>query len=152
LISALMTPHRMNSQANGRDIIGVVATVSAASYESVVSPESIAAAFGTGLATQMAQATGRPLPTNLAGTTVRVNGSLAPIFYVSPEQVNSLTPPGIPPGVASVVVTSGDGKVSTGSAQIAPVAPALFTANGDARGALSSQLLRVRRDGRQIYE
>src|SRR5262249_48426713 len=84
--------------------------------------------------------------------TVQVNGALAPLFYVSPGQVNYLIPPGVPPGVASVVVTSGDGAVSTGSVQVAPVAPALFTANGDAQGALSSLLLRVKADGRQIYE
>src|SRR5215813_8704947 len=152
LISALMSLQRASSQANGRDVIGSVATVSAASYKSVVSPGSIAAAFGSGLATQTAQATARPLPTNLAGTTVRVNGALAPLFYVSPGQVNYLTPPGIPPGMASVVITSGDGAVSTGSVQIAPVAPALFTANSDAKGALSSQVLRIKIDGRQIYE
>src|SRR5262249_27202658 len=152
LISALMTPQRADSKANSQDGGGTVTTVSAASYAPVVSPESIVAAFGSRLATQTANATAQPLPTNLAGTTVRVNGELAPLFFVSPGQVNYLTPPGIPPGVASVVVTSGDGAVSTGSAQIAPVAPALFTANSDAQGALSSQLLRIKGDGRLIYE
>ncbi|MCI0388177.1 MAG: Ig-like domain-containing protein [Acidobacteria bacterium] len=152
LISALMTPPHADSKANSQDGGGSVTTVSAASYAPVVSPDSIVAAFGSGLATQTAQATAKPLPTNLAGTTVRVNGALAPLFFVSPGQVNYLTPPGIPPGVASVVVTSGDGVVSTGSVQIAPVAPALFTANSDAQGALSSQLLRIKADNRQIYE
>src|SRR5262245_39794014 len=152
LISALMTPQRANSKVNCQTGDGSVTTVSAASYAPVVSSDSIAAAFGSRLATQAAQATAQPLPTNLAGTTVRVNGALAPLFYVSPGQVNYLTPPGIPPGMASVVITSGDGAVSTGSVQIAPVAPALFTANSDAKGALSSQVLRIKIDGRQIYE
>src|SRR5262245_12806880 len=152
LISAFMTPERVSSQVSGFDVDVAVTTVSAASYAFVVSPESIAVAFGARLVTQTAVATTQPLPTNLAGTTVRVNGALAPLFFVSPGQINYLTPPGIPPGMASVVVTSGDGVVSTGSAQIAPVAPALFTANSDAKGALSSQLLRIKADNRQIYE
>src|SRR5262245_64539301 len=84
LISALMTPQRANSQANGLDVDVAVTTVSAASYAPVVSPDSIAAAFGSRLATQTASATGQPLPTNLAGTTVRVNGPLAPLVFVSP--------------------------------------------------------------------
>ncbi len=147
LISTLMTP-----SASSQDGSGSVVTVSAGSYAPVISPDSIAAAFGSRLATQTAYAAARPLPTNLAGTTVRVNGELAPLFYVSPGQINYLTPPGAPPGVASVVVTSGDGAVSTGSVRIAPVAPALFTATSDAQGPLASLLLRVKADGRQIYE
>ncbi len=129
-----------------------VTTVSAANYASVVAPDSIAAAFGLGLATQVAQATTQPLPTSLAGTTVRINGQLAGIFFVSATQVNYLIPPGVPTGMASVVVTAGDGTVSTGNAQIAPVAPALFTADSSGQGALASLLLRVRQDGQQIYE
>ena len=49
-----------------------VTTVSAASYAAVVAPESIVAAFGIGLATESKAATSLPLPTSLAGTTVKV--------------------------------------------------------------------------------
>ncbi|HKQ79053.1 MAG TPA: Ig-like domain-containing protein [Blastocatellia bacterium] len=148
LASALMIPQRAASQ--GGDV--PVATRSAASYAPIVAPNSIAAAFGVGLATQVAYATTQPLPTSLAGATVRVNGELAGLFFVSPLQINYLIPAGAPPGLASVVVTSGDGRVSTGSAQIAAVAPALFTASGDGQGALASQLLRVKANGQLIYE
>ncbi|HEX4593271.1 MAG TPA: hypothetical protein VH157_03300 [Bryobacteraceae bacterium] len=34
------------------------------------------------------QATGLPLPTNLGGTQVLVNGQPAPVYYVSPSQIN----------------------------------------------------------------
>src|SRR5262249_56781967 len=129
-----------------------VPTVSAASSAPVVSPDSIAAAYGVGLATQVASATAKPLPTSLVGTTVKVNGELARLFFVSPTQINYLIPPGTPPGAASVVVTSGDGTVSTGSAQIAPAAPALFTANGSGQGALASVLLRRKANGQDIFE
>src|SRR5262245_31340350 len=114
LASALTTLRSANGQSGGAP----VATVSAASYAPAVAPGSIAAAFGSRLATRVDAASSTPLPTSIAGTTVRVNGELARLFYVSPDQVNYLIPPGTPPGVASVVVTSGDGTVSTGGAQI----------------------------------
>lgn len=129
-----------------------VTTVSAASYSTIVAAESIVAAFGVGLATEVAVATTVPLPTNLAGTTVRVNGEAAPLFFVAPGQINYLIPAGTPPGTATVAVTSGDGKVSTGTVEIVPVAPALFTANSSGRGPLASLLLRVKSDGQLIYE
>ncbi|MFN7622768.1 MAG: hypothetical protein ACK5RS_06430, partial [Acidobacteriota bacterium] len=62
--------------------------VSAASYgNAALAPESIVAAFGTGLATATQAASDLPLPTTLAGTTVRVRDSanneyLAPLFFV----------------------------------------------------------------------
>ncbi|HKQ79054.1 MAG TPA: Ig-like domain-containing protein, partial [Blastocatellia bacterium] len=148
LTSSLTMPRRATSQGAGVP----VATVSAASFTPVVAPGSIAAAFGLGLATQVAYAATQPLPTSLAGTTVRVNGELAGLFFVSPSQINYLIPPGTPAGVASIIVTSGDGAVSAGSAPIAAVAPALFTASGDGQGALASQLLRIKADGQLIYE
>lgn len=129
-----------------------VTTVSAASYSAIVAPESIVAAFGVGLATDVAVATTVPLPTTLGGTTVRVNGEAAPLFFVAPGQINYLIPAGTPPGTATVEVTSGDGKVSTGTVEIVAVAPALFTANSSGRGPLASLLLRVKSDGQLIYE
>src|SRR5262245_47388529 len=70
-----------------------VGVVSAASYKSPVAPGTIASAFGTRLATAIESAREQPLPTSLAGTTVRVNGELAPLFFVSPTQINFLIPP-----------------------------------------------------------
>ncbi|MCW5970557.1 MAG: hypothetical protein KIT57_18815 [Blastocatellales bacterium] len=129
-----------------------VTTVSAASYSLLVAPESIVAAFGVGLATEVAVATSLPLPTTLAGTTVRVNGEAAPLFFVAPNQINYLIPAGTPVGAASVVVTAGDGAVSHGIVQIVAVAPALFTADSSGRGPLASLLLRVKASGELIYE
>ena len=46
-----------------------VSIASAASFATVVAPDSIAAIFGGGLATRFEQASTQPLPTELAGTT-----------------------------------------------------------------------------------
>ena len=62
---------------------------------------SIATIFGTNLASATAEATGVPLPWRLAGTSVSVDGNAAPLFYVSPTQINFQMPSGGPAGISS---------------------------------------------------
>ena len=137
---------------------GALSNLSAASFTATAfAPESIAAAFGAGLATATQAAMTRPLPTELQGTTARVIDSagvarLAPLFFVSPTQINYLVPAGTASGAAVVTVTSGDGRVSTGAVTIAPVAPGLFAANANGQGVMAAVVLRVRADGSQVYE
>jgi uncharacterized protein (TIGR03437 family) len=102
-------------------------------------------------------ATTVPLPTTLAGTTVKIRDSAgtmrdAPLFFVAPQQVNYLVPAGASPGAATVTITSGSGAVSTGTAQITAVAPGLFTANASGQGVAAAVALRVKADGTQINE
>jgi uncharacterized protein (TIGR03437 family) len=142
---------------------GKVVSVSAASFNgAALASEAITAAFGARLATTTMVAPGKPgcpvcLSTELAGTKVAVKDSagterLAPLFFVSPNQVNYLMPPGAAIGTATVTVTSGDGAVSVGTAEVAAVAPGLFTANGDGQGAPSAVAMRVKADGQASYE
>ena len=110
-------------------------SVSAASYDgTALAPLSIASAFGEKLASATAQATELPLPTVLAGTTVRVIDSLgierlAPLFFVSPWQVNYLLPARTALGQARVIVTGSDGVPRSGTAIVERLAPGLFSAN-----------------------
>lgn len=135
-----------------------VATVSAASFSGqTLAAESIVAAFGLNLATGVVVSDTLPLPTSLAGTTVRVRDSagaerLAPLFYVAPQQINYLIPPGTAIGAATIIVTSGDGSLSIGAVNIAAVAPGLFAANSNGQGVAAAVALRVKADGAQIYE
>lgn len=117
-----------------------------------IAPESMASAYGHYLATATAIADSSPLPSLLEGTTVKVNGQTAPLFFVSPMQINFLVPNGLPEGDAVVVISSGDGTISTGKMKIASVAPALFTADGNGKGPLASLLYRVKRNGGSSYE
>src|SRR5215813_6595903 len=142
-----------------------VTSVPAASYEQNVplAPNSIVAAYGVNLATKVAYASsddnpdipGVQLPTELGGTTVEVNGKKAGLFFVSPgqySQVNYVMPEGTAVGKATVVIRAGDGTISTGSAQIAQVSPAIFTANASGAGVPAALLLRVKSNGEQSYE
>ncbi len=96
------------------------------------------------------------LPTELAGTTVEIKDSAgttrrAPLFLVSPTQVNYLMPSLTAPGACVVTIKSGDGKIAVGAVQAASVAPGLFTANASGQGVAAGVALRVR-DNIQSFE
>ena len=141
-----------------RKSAAAVSTVSAASFDgAMLAPESIVSAFGVNLATATQSANIAPLPTTLAGTSVRIKDSLnterlAPLFYVSPGQLNYLIPAGTSPGAAMVTVSSSDGSTATGTIQIANVAPSIFTANSSGNGVPAAAVLRVRANGSQVIE
>lgn len=96
----------------------------AASYIPGETPAgSVFSIFGSDLATKVGQPTVVPLPTTVLSTTVTVNGELAPLFYVDPNQINAQMPEDIKPGVATVVVKNG---ASTSNA-VAVMVPATGT-------------------------
>jgi uncharacterized protein (TIGR03437 family) len=73
--------------------ISPAGVVNAASYRAdALSGGSIVSVFGTALATTTAGAHGTPLPRNLGGTFLCLDGRLAPLFFVSPHQVNAQLP------------------------------------------------------------
>jgi uncharacterized protein (TIGR03437 family) len=135
-----------------------LASVSAASFSaSELAPAAIIAAFGTNLATTVQTANSLPLPTTLAGTTVRVRDSagaerLAPLFFVAPSQVNYLIPDGTATGPATVTINSGANELSAGMVNIAAVAPGLFSANSSGQGVAAAIALRIKADGSQSFE
>jgi uncharacterized protein (TIGR03437 family) len=114
--------------------------VSAATYRAPVAPGSIGAVFGVRLVLSDAIASSLPLPPDLAGTTVRVNGRLSRLFYVGDDapagygQINFLIPPETEPGMAEVAITAADGMTSLTRVQVAPVAPGLFTTDATGSG------------------
>lgn len=135
-----------------------VTTVSAASFVGSPAPlgqSSIAAAFGTQLSSGLEIATTQPLPTTLGGTSVTVGGVPAPLFFVSPGQINYLVPPNVPAGDAQVVVTSavaGDQVVSRGQIRVAGNAPAIFTANSNGIGVPAAVTGRVNASGQFVFD
>ena len=140
------------------DRMATVASVSAASYSrSALAPESIAAAFGSGLAPISKASAELPLPFYLADTAIKVKDRagverLAPLFYVSPTQINYQIPDGTVTGSALITVTNGDAVIATEQVQIASVAPGLFAANANGQGVAGGLVLRVRANGEAVYE
>jgi len=102
--------------------------VSSASYQPTFSRGMIATIFGSGLADGTAAADKIPLPTTLAGASVTVNGVAAPLFYVSPGQINFQIPFEAPlTGNGSIVVTRDGVPSSTATVALAFMAPSIFT-------------------------
>lgn len=126
----------------------------------------IVAGFGSGLSNGVESASTTPLPTKLAGTSVMVTpGSssqpaalrgratsavAAPLFFVSPGQINYLIPPGTPVGPATVTIVNDTlGTVASGTLQIAAVAPGLFSANSSGQGVAVAEAVRASAGGAQ---
>ena len=70
------------------------------------------------------------LPTQLDGVGVAVNGRNAYVSYISPGQVNIITPLDSSVGTAQVQVTTNGGASQTIPVQMQPVAPGFFTFDG----------------------
>jgi uncharacterized protein (TIGR03437 family) len=139
------------------DIVSV-APVSAASFNGAqLASEGIVALFGSALATEVVTANTLPLPTNLQGTSVKVTDKTgterpAPLFFVSPNQINLQIPPGTAPGAATITITRPQGEPVSTVAQIEATAPALFAANPTGQGVAAAIALRIKPDGAQSFE
>ncbi|MBI3696813.1 MAG: hypothetical protein HY238_18500 [Acidobacteria bacterium] len=105
---------------------GIVNGASFALAPAPVAPGSIISIFGTNLAASTAQASAVPLPTQLAGITVKVNGTPIPLFFVSPGQINAQLPFEAPPGRATAVVTSSAGDSRSETFNVASSAIGIF--------------------------
>jgi len=101
-----------------------------------IAPGSIATIRGSALAfrTEAASFAGADPPVMVGGTTVKVNGQPARIFYVSADEVVFVVPGGLSNGPAQFVVTNADGFSSKAEASISQAAPGVFTVSGDGRG------------------
>ena len=129
--------------AEAPPVIGEGGIVNGASFspEAVVSPGSIASLFGMNLAAATEAATGLPLPTMLAGTEVLVNDTPAPLFFVSPSQINFQMPFEVTGPTVRIAVTSGGVRGPEVMVNVAPAAPGIFTAvpGGSGPGAVLNE-------------
>ena len=96
-----------------------------ASYKSVFAPGMVMSVFGTNLASGNQQAGSLPLPTALAEVSASVNGIPAPLYYVSPRQLNIQVPYEATVGPALLAVVN-NGQVATYQFQVALSAPGIF--------------------------
>ena len=135
-----------------------LAAVNAASYSGVMlAPDSIAGLFGSGMASTVQVASGLPLPTTLAGSQVTVRDATgteraAPLFFVSPTQINFVVPSGTTNGVATIKAVLNNSVVACGLAMVNSVAPGLFTADASGSGLPAGYVLRVKSGGAQMDE
>ena len=114
----------------GIPAISLGGIVNAASFGLAVSPGSIASVFGTSLGEETMAASSVPLPREMAGVKILVDGVEAPLFFVSPGQLNFQAPfeiatPNL--GAVSVEVNGVPSALSPFAAILN--APGIFTYN-----------------------
>jgi uncharacterized protein (TIGR03437 family) len=73
---------------------------------------------------------GTQMPTALDQLSVTVNGKDAFVYYISPTQINVLTPPDAMSGAVPVVVTENGAASASFTAQAQATSPSLFVFNG----------------------
>ena len=108
-------------------MISAGGVVDAAQFQPVVARGGIGSIFGANLADGVALASGVPLPLELGGTRVRVDGREAPLFFVSPNQINYQVPfEASSPGTVDVVVIRNGEESPPEPVATADYAPAVF--------------------------
>ena len=105
----------------------ITAIANGASYAQAFAPGMLLTVFGTELSPVTLSAATLPLPRVLSGVSATVNGVSAPLYFVSPGQLNVQVPyeAGAGPAVLGV---NNNGQVSSFPFTVAPSAPGLFTA------------------------
>jgi uncharacterized protein (TIGR03437 family) len=109
--------------------VRVESVVNAASYTPEVAPGSLISVFGRYLARIEGRAVRLPLPDELAGTVVLLNGRRLPLLYVSSTQINAKLPFGVL-GPAMLRVITAEGSDET-PVRILETAPAIFLVGPD---------------------
>jgi uncharacterized protein (TIGR03437 family) len=114
----------------------------------------LAFAMGQNLAPEGYEILG-PSPTTYDGVAVNIKDSTgaitsAPLIFVSPGQITFQVPSTVAAGIASVTITAPGSTQTASNVVIAPVAPALFTVNGNAL--VAGYAIRVSSAGTQTVE
>ncbi|HYW44746.1 MAG TPA: hypothetical protein VE959_17925 [Bryobacteraceae bacterium] len=114
----------------------------------------LAFAMGQNLAPAADEILG-PSPTTFDGVSVTIQDAAgkttsAPLIFVSPSQVTFQVPSTVAAGTAKVTVTAPGSSQTASNVVIAPVAPAVFTVNGNAL--IAGYAVRVSSSGTQTVE
>jgi len=113
--------------------------VSGARYTTSLAGGMLGSVFGATLASGTFVASVTPLPTSLGGTMVLVDGTPAPLIYVSPTQVNFQVPWRLLNQTQSQIAVVNNGITSNAQTiSLAAEAPAIFSVNqqGTGQGAI----------------
>jgi len=100
--------------------------VDAADNQSTLAPGALVSIYGQGLSSTTAGAASLPLPTEVAGASITVNGVLAPILFASSGQVNIQIPWETQPGTATIAARFKGVTGNSIAATVGQYAPGIF--------------------------
>ena len=116
----------------------ITAVANAQSGATTIAPNTWTAIYGANLAPSGDSRTwassdfgSNQLPSQLDGVSVTVNGKSAFVYYISPTQVNILTPPDPMQGAVQVQLTNGAATSAAFAVQAQTIAPAFFVYAGN---------------------
>ena len=114
---------------------GPAVTLAPSGQIEALAAESIISVYGADLASVTVAATTLPLPTSLTGNSVTVTDSAgvarpAPLYFVSPGQINFEIPAGTAAGTATVTIQNQNGTIQSTTISIGAVSPGIFELNG----------------------
>lgn len=116
--------------------IAADATVNAASFQADIAPNTYITISGANLSSttrtwESSDFVNNALPTSLDGVSVMVDGKAAYVYYISPSQINALTPASdTTQGPVSVQTMNNGLSSGTSTIQLQTVAPAFFLFSG----------------------
>lgn len=97
-----------------------------ASFQGAYAPGMILSVFGSALAPSQWAAFTFPLPVRLAGVSVTINGVAAPLYYVSPAQLNVQIPYETPVNATATLVVNNNGATASRTFPVSAAAPGVF--------------------------
>jgi uncharacterized protein (TIGR03437 family) len=113
--------------------LGVVNAASSAPAGNPISPGEFVTLYGTGLAKSNQTAT-PPYPLILNGVSVLINNKPAPLYFVSPGQLNVLVPFATTGPTATIVVQNGSVNSNTVTVPVAATSPGVYTLDQSGSG------------------
>lgn len=141
-VDALVTawaPARGGPSSSGNTPPPVITAIgNGASYQPTYAPGMILTIMGSQLASTTLAAGSTPLPPQLGGVTVTINGVAAPLWYVSAAQLNVQIPYETPVNTSVMVTVTNNNQSTSTSLMAAAAAPGIFTDTQDAPVPFSS--------------
>ena len=110
--------------------ISIDGVTNGASFQVAAAPGMLMSVFGSGLAPQVQIDSALPLPLSMRGVSATINGVAAPLYYVSPTQINLQVPYEVGAGPA-VLGINNNGAVASFPFNVAPTAPGIFAGSGN---------------------
>jgi len=97
-----------------------------ASFKLTYAPGMTLSIFGSQLASSTSAASNVPLPISIDGVAVTVNGVVAPLYYISPGQLNIQIPYETAANTTATVNINNNGHVTTRTFSLTGAAPGIF--------------------------
>ena len=114
---------------------GANGVVDAAAFRAPVTAGGVASVFGTNLASVVTDALTAPLPHSIQGASVTIGGRAAPVFFVSPHQINFQVPWELfGQTQTSLQVTTPAGTSGPVTISLSAASPSIFTLDSTGGG------------------